>query len=315
MRPFPILERIPGAYRIERSGGGVLAVLAELQDALADAGFTADAERELADSDLAGRRPMGEILLGERRFLVRRFHHGGLLRWLTGRRFADPERPFRELLLSGELTRRGVATPEVVAARARALSPFGWRLEIVTRRLEQVWDAAEVLEALRGGELALSARRRFFDGLGALVGRLHHLGFLHADLNPRNILLERDLDPGGPAERADPRPRFWILDLDRSRFVDQLEDGARRANLRRLLRAVWRRERRGRPFLGPADALRFFLAYGEALGRPGWRWREDMAAVLQGAQRRQRWHRLSWRAEELFGAGAASRDGRAVVRR
>lgn len=308
MRPFPSLARLPGAFRVERCEGSVLAVLAELQPSLAAVGFTAAGGPELEDSDLAGRRPMGEIRLGEERFLVRRFHHGGLLRWLTGRRFADPERPFRELLLSAELAARGVPTPQVVAARARALRPFGWRLEIVTRRVEDVWDAAEVLEALRAGELGLGARRRFFDGLGALVGRLHHLGFLHADLNPRNVLVDRGL--GGSEE-----PRFWVLDLDRSGFVPRLDDPARRANLRRLLRAVRRRERRGRAFLGPADALRFLLAYGEVLGRPGWRWREDITAVSAGVQRSERWHRLTWRAEALFGGGPEGRDGRAIVRR
>ena len=315
MRPFPILDQLPEGFRVERAGGGVLAVREDLAAPLRAAGFTADGDEAFEASDLAGRSPMGEISLPEGRFVVRRFHHGGVLRWLTRGRFADPERPFRELALAAELARRGVPTTEIVAARARPARPVGWRLEIVSRRLEHVWDAAEVLEALRAGELGPAARRTFLAELGRRIGSLHRVGFLHADLHPRNLLFARDLAPGGtPGEPGEP-VRSWVLDLDRSRFLARLDEDARRANLRRFLRAVRRREERGRAFLRPLDAVRFLRAYGAELGRAGWSWREDLAALQRGARREERWHRWSWRAEELLGGGPETRDGRAVVRR
>src|SRR5262249_20539595 len=161
-------------------------------------------------------------------------------------------------------------------------------LALVTARVERAHDAAEALERLRAGELGRPGRVRLAELLGALVGRLHAARFLHADLNPRNLLVADDLGAS------------WTLDLDRGR-MGTLGERERRDNLRRLYRAVRRREARGRAFLTRADYLRFLRAYGRASGARDWRadWREvvrrDRAFGLV--------HRLGWSLESWLGNG------------
>jgi 3-deoxy-D-manno-octulosonic acid kinase len=308
MPRWPALAQLPAGFLVEESPDGVLAVRAEFAGALREQGFRAAGGEAPPASDLAGRRPLGELRAGAARLLVRRFQHGGMLRWMLGRRFADPQRPFRELALSARLQQLGIETPRVVAARARRAAPFGWALDLVTLRVEGAQDLAEWLEALREGRASERARRAIPRAVGACVGRFHAAGLWHADLNPRNLLLAGDALEHGTAA-------VLVLDLDRSALRPPLPDERRSANLARLLRAVLRREGRGAPFLHRADYARFLAGYLAGAGRPpselGTAWRGVRVAFERSAGV----HRLWWRVEEAFGGGPEGRDGRAAVRR
>jgi 3-deoxy-D-manno-octulosonic acid kinase len=307
MARWAVLAELPPGVLVEEQRGGVLAVRAEYAGALRACGFGAAGGGELQVSDLVGRAPLGELRTGAERLVVRRFRHGGMLRWMLGTRFADPERPFRELVLSDALRARGISTPEVVAARARRLALGGFALDLVTRRIEDSLDLAEWLEALREGRVQPAARRGVPRTLGVFVGRCHALGLWHADLNPRNLLLD-----ASALVRSD--PRVLVLDLDRSRLEPELSQERRRANLARLLRAVLRREARGRAFLRRSDFARFAAGYCAASGASersiGPLWRGVKAAYSKSA----RVHKAWWRVEEALGGGPSSRDGRALVR-
>jgi tRNA A-37 threonylcarbamoyl transferase component Bud32 len=135
--------------------------------------------------------------------------------------------------------------------------------------------------------------------MGELIGRLHAARFLHADLTPRNLLLAPDLATA------------WILDLDRGRFARSLGVDERRDNLRRLYRAVRRREARGRRFLFRADYLRFLRAYGRAACLET-DWRADWRAILRRDRLRAPVHRLGWLFEGWLGDGPERRDGAAA---
>ena len=119
---------------------------------------------------------------------------------------------------------------------------------------------------------------------------------------------EIDTDVGG----ADDRTRLWVLDLEGS-TIGPLNTTLRRQNLERFLRAVLRREARGRPFLRRTDAARFFRAYGEALGLSRAATREEWGVAAERATRGPGWrHRIGWVLEERFG-DLEARDGRARV--
>ena len=187
--------------------------------------------------------------------------------------------------------------------RARKAGLVGWQLEIVTRRVEQSWDLAQVLEALREGRLSVRARHALFRAAGGLVRELHRLGLVHADLTPRNLLVEeRQLETA--------EPELWILDLDQSVFLPALSDRQRRRNLHRLLRAVLRREARGHRFLARTDFARFLRGY-DAEGR---RWQAEWRAVQADYRRGWFLHQVGWRLEQALGSGPDTRDGKAVVR-
>jgi tRNA A-37 threonylcarbamoyl transferase component Bud32 len=276
----PSLE-LPSHFELQCGGRGVLAVRRDAALELERAGFSLEGDGRGRSAGLAGRHPV--VLLGPpgRELVVRRFTHGGLLRVLTGARFADPRRPIAELLMSERLSAAGVRTPEVVAARARRASLFGWELALVTRRVPDARDGGELLAADAGDALAARERRRACSAAGALVGRLHALGFLHADLHPKNLLFGGD----GTA---------WLLDLDRSRFESTLDPRTRARNLARLHRYVERRRARGEFALTRTDRTRFLCAYEPDPTRR----RAVLAAVAHEFERTLRWHQLGWR---LFG--------------
>ncbi|MBI5365237.1 MAG: hypothetical protein HZA53_18815 [Planctomycetes bacterium] len=268
----------------------------EAREALARTGYGPESDGALSVSTVAGRRPLFALTAGKEQFLVRRFSHGGLLRWITGRRFLDPRRPERELVLAARLAALAIGTPTVVAARARRAPLFGWELDLVTREVADAVDLGRVLGLAREGAVSHATLRVLCAALGVLVGRMHAAGFVHADLTPNNVLVNRSALSGAA-------PELVVLDLDRSRFAARLEDGERRDNLRRLLRFVERRERHGK-LLSRTDYARFFLGYD----RGGAGWKDDWRAIRDRHARRAVWHRVGWWLERLFTARVDDRE-------
>lgn len=297
MSTLPILDELPGGYFVEESPRGVLAVHADAARTLHECGYGPESDGALVPSELAGRAPLFELAGSDGGFLVRRFQHGGLLRWATGHRFLDAERPFRELVLSDSLRRVGVRTPLVVAARARSVG-VGWSLDVMTRRVPGTTDLGWVLGSARRGEIPVARVRAILVALGELVRTLHRHGYVHADLQPNNVLVGRGALEGEA-------PELWLLDLDRSFFVPELSDAERRANLRRLYRHVARREEQHGRFLHRTDYARFFRGY--ETDRP--RWKADWRAVAARHSRGLTLHRLGWLLERAF--ARRRHDGRA----
>ena len=311
MISWPPLKELPAGYELLEGTIGVLAVAQAVRGELLAAGFGPDGGEVLEASDLSGRTRLDRLPLANGgQAVVRRFTHGGLARVVTGERYADPQRPFWELVLASRLAAAGVDTVEVLAARAIRRKPFGWQLAVVTRRLEHVVDLAVLLEAWRAGAGTPATRRAVVRAVGRAIGRLHAVGFVHADLHPRNLLLAEDALETGAT-------RVHVIDLDRSRFVPDLPDRTRRRNLARFVRAVEKREQRGASFLTRGDALRFLLAYGDELG--GWgtdreAWKTEWRC-LRSIGGSTRWvHALGWGLERMLGKGPAGRDGDAWVR-
>lgn len=290
-----LLARLPDGYFVEEAPRGMLAVHADVARPLHEAGYGPEADGDLRPADVRGRAPLLELELGGARYLVRRFRHGGLLRRLTGRRFLDAERPFRELILSDSLLRLGILTPRVVAARARSAG-LGWELEVMTRRVEHALDLGTVLGRARRGEVPAAVLGRLCVSLGDLVRRLHLHGVLHADLQPNNVLVrEADLAPdaAGAAELV-------LLDLDRSRFA-RVGEAERRAQLERLYRHVAVAEDRHGAVLSRADHARFLRGYDPERGR----WKADWKAVRARYAALRGVHALGRLAERVL---AGSRD-------
>jgi Ser/Thr protein kinase RdoA (MazF antagonist) len=186
-----------------------------------------------------------------------------------------------ELALSHWLAERGVDSPPVAAARARKAPLFGHELALATRRIVGARDLESQLVLVRTGRAARAGLRGALRAFGALVARLHAIGFVHADLTPKNVLVEA---------RADARPRLWLIDLDRSRVVPHLSEDARLANLGRLWRFVERRERRDGRALTAADVARFLAEYEPQRARRRELWR----AVAREHARASAWHRIGW---------------------
>jgi 3-deoxy-D-manno-octulosonic acid kinase len=284
------MSELPGGYTLVERADERLALASHCSDELARAGYAFGQDPPLRESALSGRKPLFEFDVASGRLVVRRFSHGGLLRVFTGSRFQDPERPFEELRVANELVRRGIRTPEIVAARARRARAGGWRLEIVTRRVEHALDLELVLERARSAAIEPRRLRSIVRATGSFVRALHAAGQWHADLTTKNMLLEEAALAGGT-------PCLWILDLDRARIEAPLTEARRLENLQRLLRFVLRREELGRRALRRSDFARFLVAYEPERTRRRALWR----TLLREHARRGAWHRLGWSLERHFG--------------
>lgn len=285
-----ILAELGPNFQVEQRPRVWWAVRTECADALAHARFGPEGDGELRESALVGRKPLYEISTPAGVFVVRRFSHGGLWRFATGRRFKDPSRPFREIQLADHLARHDIRTAEIVAARARRTSGSWWELDLVTRRVDSVLDLGELMGRARRGEVAPRVISACSTALGQCVQRLHACGFFHADLTPNNVLVNESVLVG-----AD--PLLTVLDLDRARVLQVWSDEDRRTNLRRLYRFVARREERDGRALRRTDYARFFTQY--SVDREAWQ--ADWHAIERDHARADGWHKFGWLLEQTFG--------------
>jgi tRNA A-37 threonylcarbamoyl transferase component Bud32 len=185
----------------------------------------------------------------------------------------------------------------VVAARARRRRAGGWRLEVVTRRVEGALDLGLALAEMGERDTPVRTRTRILSAAGALVRELHDAGFFHADLTPNNLLVSR------PALEGD-EPHLWVLDLDRSDVRAELDGGERRRNLRRLFRHVAKLRNAGRLRFSITDVRRFLRGYAA----PGDDWKDLWRRVQREHGRTRRAHALAGKLERRLGGGLG-RDG------
>ena len=295
LKPETLGLELPAGYRWVQGGRGLMAVWGEAEEGLRSEGFGPDSDGSMALSDAVGRRALGALNTSGGAYLVRRFSHGGLLRWLSGARFSDPRRPFEELSLSSALAGAGVRTPHVIAARAQRVGIW-WELALVTERVEGTTDLGRWLAETRRGARTRAGLDRVLRAAGALVRELHEVGFWHADLQPNNILVEEPL-------RYEQEPALWVVDLDRSIYGAPLAPADRLANLARLVRFVERRERERGACLTRADRMRFLRGYEPNRGL-----RKELWASLSSKAQEAGGHGLGWKLERAFG-GPDPREG------
>ncbi|MHC4599279.1 MAG: lipopolysaccharide kinase InaA family protein [Planctomycetota bacterium] len=181
------------------------------------------------------------------RAVVRHYHHGGLSGIFFRRWFVGPSRAVREFLTADEAYRAGVPTVRPLAAITfRFFGPF-YRALFVSEEIKGGRDLFAVAEASRFGEAP--PLKRVSMAAARAVRKMHDLGFYHADLNLKNILV------------AEEGARAAILDWDlASRRPAPLERELRIRNLRRLDRSVRKIASGGTP-IPVRERLRFLKHY------------------------------------------------------
>ncbi len=140
-------------------------------------------------------------------WVLRHYRRGGLISGLTRDRYwwrgEEGTRSFAEWQLTYHLHRAGLPVPAPIAARYRKRG-FGYRGDIITERLADVWSLAQALAAAPLSVLT-------WIDIGRCLRRFHELGVCHADLNAHNILISRKPNP----QSSDPHERIYLIDFDR----------------------------------------------------------------------------------------------------
>jgi 3-deoxy-D-manno-octulosonic acid kinase len=245
---------VPAGYVMLRRGRVRAVVRADLQGALEPWLLAMPFAVPAGSAPIAGGRggAWRLTLPGGLRAVLRCYLRGGALARVVRETYLGfVARPFRELVVTAEARRRGVAAPEVLAARVAGR--LAYRGAIVTA---EVPGAVTLLEALH--EAGGAARRRVLAaGAGRVVATMHRAGIWHADLNLTNLL--------APAADAG---ELTIVDFDRARLArGPLAPRARRGNLARLARSLRKLDPDGR-LAAPADIAAFHAAYASVVETP-----------------------------------------------
>jgi 3-deoxy-D-manno-octulosonic acid kinase len=164
---------------------------------------------------------------------ARRAKRGGLIRFLlTDLYFGFDPRPLRELAITVEARRRGIAVAEPMGAMVERAGFGIYRGFFLTRAVAglTLWELLQTDDDPIVRELVLRQVREAIDAM-------HERGLFHADLNLHNVMVEN----------ASESFAVKLLDLDKA----QLERGAlsttrRRANYSRLIRSARKLDPRGK---------------------------------------------------------------------
>jgi 3-deoxy-D-manno-octulosonic acid kinase len=275
VRGFELIET-PGRFWLVRPG---------LAEALAGSPAAAllEGPAPTAGAPGSGRGGATSLALKGCPAFAKRALHGGLRRVLLADLYWGTGRGRRVVAAADRLRGAEVPTPSILAAGWRkVLGP--WHVHVLVT--EAIPGAVNLQALLR--ELPRSRQRRaILRAAGRTVAGMHAAGFVHADLNLANLVLES----------ADPQAGLFVIDLDGGTFHPHVRFAQRRANLRRLLRSYekWLAPSQA---LGAADAMAFLRGYCGAdrvLLRRLW-------SGLASDRRRFFLRRALWRLQGVSGA-------------
>jgi len=245
----------PGFKRIVDDRGTRLVVRHDQEPSISIA-TCRDISAQAEPSRFEGREKLRSLQLpGGQTALIRTYRHGGLFRHISGRVFFTwPPRPFRELAITEELRRRGIATVEVYGACVEPIWGPLYRGWLVTRELKEARDLWSVFHS---GLISELGAERVLQTVAKSLRSLHRGGVYHRDLNLKNILI--CMEPHGI--------QGYIIDFDKAKlFLSSLPRGLAKRNLDRLLRSVRKFDPEQKYF--SADHWEQFLSfYRKADGR------------------------------------------------
>lgn len=210
-----LARELPVFVRVERDGKVAL-VHPEFSDTVAAALLEGEG-CELADE--AGRAPLKRFSYSEGTGLIREYRRGGFVRHFMTKSYLFDNRPLHEIEVHCAAYRSGVAVPMPLGAYWERRGPI-YRGAIAVARLE----AVNLLDYLSGDADGSEGKADALRRCGAALRQMHDAGFVHADLQIRNILIAGD----GP----------YIIDLDKARQCTRVSPSARQVNLVRLRRSL-----------------------------------------------------------------------------
>jgi len=188
-------------------------------------------------------------LAGGRDYVLRHYRRGGLVARLIEDHYfwtgLSQTRAWREWYLLAELWKKNLPVPQPVAARVIRHGLF-YRADILMRKIPQTQTLADVLM-----NAAMDAR--LWKKLGQTLRVFHEQGVFHADLNARNILLDK-------------QETFHLIDFDRG-YLRKADKTWQQATLSRLKRSLDKFSERAKKdktgfYFSEADWQTLLQAYG-----------------------------------------------------
>jgi len=242
---------------------------------------------------LSGRTPHPSIPIdGGKWMVIRQYSHGGIFRAITRNIYLFGSRSFRELALTEQIRSCEIPTIEPIGAIHRPILPLLYQPYFLSLEVPRAKDLIQYFQEVGPHPVGenLFLKRKVIRSAGILIRKFHEAGFVHGDLQLKNILVAED--------------QLLLIDFDRSYRKKVLFMRERIKNLLRLNRSVekWRRLRLP---ITRTDRWRFFLTYvGDDV-----KIRQAMKRKLQTYSIRYLFYRCSWAIEKIvrsleFGVGS-----------
>jgi 3-deoxy-D-manno-octulosonic acid kinase len=228
-------NQLPAGYE-EREDGGVHVVaradaLQYVLNAVREDGSLYAHALQHASSQLAGgRAPVAVLARGAEEWAVKHYWRGGAVSWLVRDRYVrwGPPRPLKELRVQSILRARGVDTPQLVAAVVYEQGMW-YRGDVATLVVPGALDLGAL--TLGPERWPQAERERAWFAAGKLLHRFFMTGAVHADLNMRNVIVQRETVTA------------YLLDLDRCQIGERMKGGAVAGMLARFHRSRRKLER------------------------------------------------------------------------
>ncbi len=236
---------VPQGYKLIHDGPATLVVKKEYEKSLLKLGI---AKPQLllnkyysADSRSKGRGVVPAIPITktpDTKIMLRKYLRGGLIRFINKDLFLNSHRPLDELNIGTEAFRKGIPTAETLAAVSIKVSGFFYENYLITKELASCCDLPQYLERLSKSlkNNFLEKKEQVLLKTAEAVKTMHDNGFLHADLNMKNILVH-SLNP----------EKLYIIDWDKSVLQDKLSDSERSSNIIRFCRSMAKLKQGGIP--------------------------------------------------------------------
>ncbi len=265
---------IPTGYCMRQVGSRTVVLRQDLEAQLTRLGFPEGAPRVEPETRLGGRVPHPVYALpgSGLRVLWKRCRRGGWVEPILGERHWNTARFWKELHITAAAHAQGLPVAEVLGLAIEPLGK-GWkRVELISPLVEGARDLAAGLT-----ELEPRRRRAVLRQCAGVLSEFHSAGFLHGDLNVKNLLWR---------VASDDSVVVTLIDLDQGplRFPGNARSPL--GNLLRLHRSYLKGERAGRWRLPSSDLYAFLLEYFHGDGaavRDFWvraRRRKALRAVL-----------------------------------
>lgn len=221
--------------------------LSELVEPLTQLGFFAGDPRIEPDQFIEGRGQHAVYSIPSLgRVLWKHCTRGGLMEPLLGDLHRNPDRFLTELRLTEEARTGGISVARILAVRIDS-ARGGWcRVDVLSEFVDESRDGASFLS---DGSIMPDEQREILRTAARELRRFHGLGFLHGDLNVKNLLWHTHQE----------RPHVTLIDLDPG-SVSRAGGGATPvANILRLARSYLKGVRDGEWNLS-RTALHAFLS-------------------------------------------------------
>lgn len=212
-------EVLDGFTRVESDGTVSLirdGYVDELHSALLD-------PDQLEPLSNAGRGTIRQCRAGGKQAVIREYRRGGFVRHFLKKHYLLDNRPWRELQVWDYAHREGLSVPRPLGAVWKRTGPF------YSGAIASELIPAQHLEDWMKSDLDANIRDNVLFRVGEQFRRMHDLGIWHADLQVRNVLIDR-------------QNQTYLIDFDNARMLDTVDDAKTEENLKRFRRSFLKRQ-------------------------------------------------------------------------